>query len=252
LKDQLLKLLKLQTIDARVKELEASMKTLPARLEPARRDLSKLETMLVGEKQRLTETETWKRQQEVSLEREQDALKSAKAKLQQSKTGKEYNAASREVDNKRKAISDKEAELKKLTETVTQTQQQVTAHDKDVDDVKRHLSTEEAGIADKVAALAAEIIEASSGREDVRATIEPKWLKIYDTLSAKKGYAVAPVLKGTCQGCHMSLPPQLNNILARMESFEVCPRCARIIYRKELIEPPVPAEGDGAGDGAKT
>ena len=44
-------------------------------------------------------------------------------------------------------------------------------------------------------------------------------------------------MKGVCQGCHMALPPQLNNILARMESIETCPRCGRLVYRKELLEP---------------
>ena len=36
----------------------------------------------------------------------------------------------------------------------------------------------------------------------------------------------------------MALPPQLNNILARMESIETCPRCGRLVYRKELLEQP--------------
>lgn len=245
MKDHLLKLLQLQTMDAKVKELEASMKTLPARLEPGRRDLAKLEGMLAGERQRLAETETWKKQQEAALEREQDGLRMAKQKLQSSKTGKEYNAASREVDNKRKAIADREAELKKLNETLGPTQTLVATRDKDIDELRRHLASEEATVADKIAALQVEIAEASSGRSELRATVEPSWLKIYESLSAKKGYAVAPVLKGTCQGCHMSLPPQLNNTLARMESLEVCPRCGRIVYRKELLEPPAPENGDG-------
>jgi hypothetical protein len=37
----------------------------------------------------------------------------------------------------------------------------------------------------------------------------------------------------------MALPPQLNNILARMESIQTCPRCGRLVYRKELLDPPV-------------
>ena len=60
--------------------------------------------------------------------------------------------------------------------------------------------------------------------------------KIYDTVAAKRGYAVAPGVKGICQGCHMALPPQLSNVLARMESIQTCPRCSRMIYRKELLE----------------
>ena len=72
--------------------------------------------------------------------------------------------------------------------------------------------------------------------------VEPKWLKTYDSLSQKRGYAIAPVVKGVCQGCHMALPPQLNNILARMESIESCPRCGRLVYRKELLEAAPAAE----------
>jgi predicted nucleic acid-binding Zn-ribbon protein len=42
----------------------------------------------------------------------------------------------------------------------------------------------------------------------------------------------------------MALPPQLNNILARMESIETCPRCGRLVYRKELLEQTDPAKAD--------
>jgi predicted nucleic acid-binding Zn-ribbon protein len=80
----------------------------------------------------------------------------------------------------------------------------------------------------------------------LRAAIDTSWLKIYDSLAAKRGYAVAPVVKGTCRGCHMLLPPQLANTLARMESLEVCPRCGRIVYREELHAPPAPPEGGDA------
>jgi predicted nucleic acid-binding Zn-ribbon protein len=246
LKELLVRLLELQSIDAKVKELEASIKSLPTRVEPARRDLAKLDAMVVADKQRLAETEQWKKQQELLLEREHDGYRAAKAKLQASKNGKEYNAASREVDNRRKGIQDRETELKKLNDTLGQTQTQVAARDKDIDDIRGHLAQDEASIAEKVAVLKAEVTAASSGRAALRAAIEPSWLKIYDSLAAKKGYAVAPVVKGTCRGCHMLLPPQLANTLARMESLEVCPRCGRIVYREELLAPPAPPEGGDA------
>ena len=89
----------------------------------------------------------------------------------------------------------------------------------------------------QVADLDAQLKEAREARDTARGSVEKNWIKTYDTLSAKRGYAVAPVIKGVCQGCHMALPPQLNNILARMESIEMCPRCGRLVYRKELLEP---------------
>ena len=245
MKDQLRYLLQLQAIDAKVKELEATIKSLPAKLEPAKRDLAKLDAMLAAEKQRLAENEAWKKQQETLLEREQDMLKQAKAKLNVSKTGKEFNAATREVDNKKKAIFERESEIKKMNESLVATRTQAETHEKDVEGIRQALAGDEADVAQRVQVLREEIEKVSIGRNELRAKIDGPLLKTYDSLASKKGYSVAPVAKGVCQGCHTSLPPQLNNTLFRGETIESCPRCGRIVYRVEMLDDAVddkPAE----------
>jgi len=237
LREQLLSLLQLQTLDVKVRELEAAAKQLPAKLDPLRRDLAKLQGMLDVERAKLGETETWRKSQQEMIDRDRESLKAAQAKLQQSKNSKEFGAASREVENKRKSIGDRETELKKVTETVNQSNTQLTARDADVQKLRDELASSEAAMADQVNALSSQLAEAKTARDAARNSVDKSWLKTYDSLSAKRGYAVAPVIKGTCQGCHMALPPQLNNILARMESIEMCPRCGRLVYRKELLEP---------------
>src|SRR6185369_5275422 len=182
------------------------------------------------------------------IDREREALKLAQNKFQASKNTKEFNASSREVENKRKAISDREVELKKVNEAAVQSTSQLEARDKDVEALRTELANSEAAMADQLDGLKAELAEATAVRDAARAQVEAQWLKIYDTLAAKRGYAVAPVIKGVCQGCHMALPPQLNNILARMQSIETCPRCGRLVYRKELLDPP--AEGAAKPDDA--
>jgi hypothetical protein len=243
-RDQLLNLLQLQTADAKVRELETAAKQLPAKLDPLRRDLAKLQGMLDAERGKLNETETWRKSQQETIDRERDSLKLAQSKLQQSKNSKEFGAASREVENKRKSVGDREGELKKVSEAATQSNAQLSTRDADVQKLRDQLSESEAAMADQVAALEAQLAEARAVRDAARGSVDKQWLKTYDTLSAKRGYAVAPVLKGVCQGCHMALPPQLNNILARMESIETCPRCGRLVYRKELIEGTPGAKAD--------
>jgi uncharacterized protein len=237
-REQLLNLLKLQTCDVKVRELDTAAKQLPAKLDPLRRDLAKLQGMLDAERAKLAETESWRKSQQELIDRERDALKIAQTKLQASKNTKEFSAASREVENKRKSIQDREGELKKVVEAASQSNQQLQTRDADVQKLRDELTTSEAGMADQVNALEAQLVEARTARDAARAQVEPKWVKTYDTLSAKRGYAVAPVVKGVCQGCHMALPPQLNNILARMESIETCPRCGRLVYRKDMIDDP--------------
>jgi uncharacterized protein len=236
LKDQLRSLLQLQEIDTKVKELEATITSLPARLEPVRRDLAKLESMLGDEKQRLADNESWKLQQESLLEREQEMLRQAKAKLSASRTGKEFNAATREVEHKKRAIFEREGEIKKMREVIEQTRAQVEAHGQDVESIRQTLAVEQGEVETRSAVLREEVARIAAGRAELRAVIDKATLKTYDALVTKRGYSVSPVVKGVCQGCHTSLPPQLVNILARGESLESCPRCGRIVYRPELIE----------------
>jgi predicted nucleic acid-binding Zn-ribbon protein len=171
------------------------------------------------------------------LAREYEAMRSAKNKLQGSKTGKEYNAATREVDNKRRSISEREGEVGKVNEALLKSRAEADAHDKDVNELRQHLADDERDVATKIAEIEAEIVVASEGRAELRAKLPKDVLRTYDSLVSKRGFSVAPVVKGTCQGCHMALPPQLNNILARLISIETCPRCGRLIYRKELLDP---------------
>ncbi len=44
------------------------------------------------------------------------------------------------------------------------------------------------------------------------------------------GLAVVEVRAGTCQGCHMNVPPQLFNQIQRNEQVILCPNCQRMLY----------------------
>lgn len=244
MREQLVLLLQLQQSDSKVRELQSAVTQLPTKLDPLRRDLAKLQGMLDGERGKLNETNSWRKAQQEMIDRERDALRQAQGKFQASKNTKEFNASSREVENKRKAIGDRETELKKVNEAAAQSTTQLDARNKDVDALRAELGGSEAAMSGQLDAIKAELAEAVATRDAARAQVEPQWIKIYDAVAAKKGYAVAPVVKGVCQGCHMALPPQLANVLARMESIQTCPRCTRLIYRKELLDQPDAAKPD--------
>src|SRR4029079_15012670 len=123
------------------------------KLDPMRRDLAKLQGMLDAERAKLTETETWRKNQQELLDREREALKLAQNKFQASKNTKEFSAASREVENKRKSIQDRESELKKVAEASNASTQALAARDADVQKLRDELASSEAGMADQVKTL---------------------------------------------------------------------------------------------------
>jgi predicted nucleic acid-binding Zn-ribbon protein len=212
------------------------MSALPEKLKPAKTDLAKLDAMLQMEKDRIAETEAWRATQEQLIKQDEDALRQAKLKVQAAKSTKDFAAASREVDNKRRSISEREDEVLKVIEALEKNRAEIEPHEKDVASLREEIAKEEAIITATLKKLASEAEEFSAGRDEITVQIDPVTLKRYDTVMRGRGYGVAPVVDGACQGCHMSLPPQLNNILARADSIESCPSCHRILYRQELLD----------------
>jgi len=236
LNDQLLLLKKLQVIDAKSREARLAATSLPQKLRPAKDDLARLQKMLDAERARLAETDTWRKEQEELIRSEDEAAKAAKAKLQQSKNARDFSAANREIDNKRRSVAEREQEVLKVMEAMEQTQKGLEAHEADVGALREQIEAEEAKINEQIQILEAEAVKESHGREEIIAGLPDSVVKRYETVSRSKGYAVVPVIDGTCQGCHMSLPPQLANIIARLESIESCSQCQRLLYRPDLME----------------
>ncbi|RMH44102.1 MAG: hypothetical protein D6689_03300 [Deltaproteobacteria bacterium] len=247
MKDQLRLLIELQRFDARIQELHQSMRALPEKLAPAKRDLEKLEAMLQNERDELERTETWRRDQEFILKQEEEAIKKAKAKLQASSSAKEFAAANRELEAKRKSMSEREEELLKVIDAIETSRKTLAEHEADVQKLRDTVAAEEAEIADKVAELQKQVDALQSDRDAVATKIDAAWRKRYEAVVQRRGIAIVPIADGACSGCHMRVPPQLANVLARAESLESCPSCHRLLYSPDLL-PEQSDDGVSAAD----
>lgn len=242
MKEQLRLLKELQAIDSRRTEVRKSIEALPERLRPAKQDLAKLEAMLQQEREQLADTEKWRAEQEEGVRREEEAVRQAKSKLQQSRNTKDFAAATREVENKRRTISEREEELIKVISAIEAARTQLAQREKDVEALREHVTTEEADVSTKMAELQSQLEQQESGRGALASQVPSDLLRRYEQVQRRRGIALVPVVDGICKGCFMSLPPQLNNIIARCTTLESCPSCQRLLYRAEMMAEP---EGDG-------
>ena len=78
--------------------------------------------------------------------------------------------------------------------------------------------------------LASAIDTARKKREEAIATIEPSHLELYESVRVRKrGYAVARVEQGRCQGCRITL--SMSEVTrARVGELVQCDSCGRILY----------------------
>jgi uncharacterized protein len=235
LRQQLQLLEQLQSFDARLQEYDAALKALPEKLQLLKTDLAKVEALLQRERAGLAETEKFRRDLEGQLKADESNIAKSKAKMSQVKTGKDYMAAQREVEATRKMASDREEEVLKLIEAIDASKKSIEAHEKDVEELRGHVTAEEATTAGKLDELRQKSAGQRAERDAIAQKVRPDVLKKYSAIRIRRGLAVVPVVKGTCQGCHMSIPPQLFNTIQRGNSIETCPQCNRIIYWSELL-----------------
>ena len=244
MKDQLLLLTELQRHDARIQELEQMKKAFPAKLETMNADVRRVEQMLERERLQLTETESWRKRQEDEMKAEEERAVAAKQRSAAVKNAKEYMASERELQATRKSAQERQEEVAKLVEAVTNARKSIEQHEADFKALQEHVASEEKAAQEKIAEFDAQIAEERKLREVAAARVRPDVLKKYSAIRMRRGLAMAPVKNGTCQGCNMNIPPQLFNQLQRGDSIEICGTCNRIIYWDKLLENPdgAPAE----------
>jgi hypothetical protein len=236
MKEQLKLLEELQRHDARLQEYETGLRSLPEKLQSMKSDLAKVEAMLDKERAGLAEAEKWRSDQELSLKMDEQNVAKAKTKLQGVKSGKEYMAAQREVENTRRAIEDRETEIKRLAEAIETSKKRVAAHETDVAQLREVVKKEEAAVGSRLDELRAKAEAEKVERDVAAAKIDGNVMKRYASIRMRRGLAVVPVVNGTCKGCHMSIPPQLFITLQRQNSIETCPACNRIIYWDQIMK----------------
>jgi predicted nucleic acid-binding Zn-ribbon protein len=243
LRDQLKRLEELQAHDAKIQELESSLKAIPAKLAATENDLVRVEGLLAGERQALTETERYYSEQKGLLTDDEIQVAGAKHKLAQAKNSKEYMAAQREIEQRREGLTTREAEIAKLVEAVDAKKKLLADKAGDVEALRASIAKDGEAAKARMAEIEAKIAEQRAERAKLAAAVKPEVLKRYGNIRMRRGLAVVSVRNGTCQGCNMNIPPQLYIIIQRGQTIETCPSCHRIIYWEDLMK-------DDQGDGA--
>jgi uncharacterized protein len=242
LRDQLKRLEDLQRHDAKIQELEASLRAIPVKLAATQNDLARVEGLLASERQALTETERYYGEQKSLMTDDEVLVAGAKHKLAQAKNSKEYMAAQREIEQRREGLSTREGEITKLNEAVDAKKKLLAERANDVATLRSSIEKDVEAAKERMAEIEAKIAEVRAERDKLAAEVRPEVLKRYSSIRMRRGLAVVSVRNGTCQGCNMNIPPQLYNVLQRGVSVETCPSCHRIIYWEEIMKDPASSE----------
>ena len=246
MRDQLKRLEDLQRHDAKIQELENSLKAIPVKLAATQNDLARVEGLLETERQSMGETEKYYGEQKGLMTDDEVQVAGAKHKLAQAKDSKEYMAAQREIEQRREGLATREVEINKLVEALDAKKKLLADRANDVATLRGSIEKDGEAAKARMSEIESKIAELRGERDKLAAEVKPEVLKRYSSIRLRRGLAVVSVRNGTCQGCNMNIPPQLYNVLQRGVSVETCPSCHRIIYWEEIMKDDQAAGASGA------
>lgn len=225
----------LQLLDSRLARLDATLAALDdgsalrAQVEQVRTEEQTMGDDLHARQARLRALE---------LELQSTAEKAAKMERDlysgRSTNPKELTALQQDVQalgRQRQRIEDDMLTLMEQVETLSQQLQAFEmnrqARERDLDEHLEEYRTQ-------TRTLTAEIESLRNRREAASSETDPDLLRRYERLRSRKdGVAVAAVVKGICEGCHVAVPEAKRGEVLEGDHIVTCEGCGRILYAEE-------------------
>jgi len=228
--EQIRALEKLAQIDAELKDLQDKLAQERATLDGLKSGIAKLDDKLSTDRVALAAMDKTRGELIQDVRNMTQQLEHSRDKLGRSRTEREANAAQRELEELRKLVRDREEEIGKLTADADASRQQIEATEADHKKLVDDLAARQGNINSKLSEVGVRAQAKQVERDSAAKAIPPQLYRRYDMIRSKRGTALAQTTEGTCNACHMSLPPQLFHRLRREPIIEQCPSCNRLIY----------------------
>jgi len=234
--EKLSSLLTLQKIESKLDEIQILKGELPM-------EVSDLEDEIQGLHARETRIEEEVNGINDFVEQKKNAIKDAQALI------KKYEKQSTNVKNNREfeAIN-KEIEMQTLEEKLAEkhikdAQEEIGEKAKLLENAKKAVANKEGNLKHKKGELEKIIGETEKEENhyrkeatEAREKVDIRLLASYDRIrkNYRNGLAVVPVLRDACGGCFNAIPPQKQSEIKQRKKIIVCENCGRILIDSEL------------------
>ncbi len=224
-------LVKLQGIQAQIRDIEKSMNAIPQHIKTIEAETARYEDEIEQNLKLEQSLESQMRSYENDIEDRGTKLKKYQAQLLTVKTNIEYAAMLRQIDGLKRMneetgeqIFHVEEEVERLRESRTEkeeTYKQVKGdNDKKIEQYTRELEKTEK-----------EIEKLKQRAKRLRSKVSSRLLARFERIAeARDGVAVVLANGGVCQGCYTSIRPQVFDEIRRGGTIVQCESCSRILF----------------------
>ncbi len=231
--EELEQLVRLQGLDGEIAVLEGAIATIPDQIRTMEQQLVQAKACLDAATAELDALQKFRRQKERDLDEAGRELKKRQGRLFEIKTNQEYTATLKEVEGLKQKISTLEEEVLVALDAIDDAVKIRVQEEERVRVTQAEFLKNKQEREGELHKLQARLAIVRKTRENRSESVETSLLQLYlRLLKSRDGLAVANATGRSCEGCHVTLTPQLYNEVRRNEAIRTCEGCGRILYWK--------------------
>lgn len=234
--EKLVSVLKLQKIDSKLDEIQILKGELPMEvrdLEDEIEGLNLRQAHIEDEIKSITDFVATKK----AAIKEAEALAKKYEKQQDNvKNSREFEAITKEVEMQNLEIKLAEKHIKDANEEVKDKSRALEVAKKAVADKEMNLKHKKGELEKIISETDKEEKALQKLTEEAREKVDPRLLQAYEKIrkNYRNGLAVVTVMRDSCGGCFNAIPPQRQAEIRHRKKIVVCEHCGRILVDNDL------------------
>lgn len=234
IKEQIRILVRLQDIDSRIYDFLKEKERLPqeaVNLEKIFEDKKSTLNKLVEKEKALA---LKRKEKELDLAAKEESIKKFNIQLSALKTNKEYQTMLGQITSLKTDNSVFEDDILKIMDEQDGLKEELAKEKTHLIDEEKKFWEEKKRIDEKLKQIEYSINDLTSKRNQIIPSLDKRIFSTYERiLKGLHGLALVKVKDYSCQGCFLSVTPQLVNEIKMQDRIITCQSCARILYIEE-------------------
>ncbi len=235
------RIVELQRLDSRIKELQEQIATLPRQLAQAEKTLEAHIRKLEIDRSALAANLKDRKKFEADIQVQEQKASKLKGQMNEARTNEQYWAFQHEIEYCQQAIRKAEDKILDLMAASEPLDQAVAIAEKALEEERRSVKAEQQRVRELTAQDQKEEAELKTQRKQMIESIQAPLYSAYERARKKwGGVAISDATNGRCSACHIILRPQYFQELRQTNSGMTCESCGRLLY----YNPPVDVAGE--------
>ncbi|MGB2981597.1 MAG: C4-type zinc ribbon domain-containing protein [Candidatus Zixiibacteriota bacterium] len=227
-------LLKLQSVDYDLGELDRSKDYLPEMINNLEHEVADTRTALEASEKELTEQNLLNMRLDLELTTLNQELAKFQKQMMIIKTNKEYDAITNEIANRKVRISEIEEEILKALTLIDDLKEKITEYKGKLGETEKRNEDELVHLREELGSIDDKIKIKEGDRKNITVRIEKKLLATYERVKKGRGnLVVVTIKKRACGACYKGIPPQIIQEIRKGEIIYTCDNCGRILLWNE-------------------